>query len=612
MPLYIFEETEKLTLSEYKWLTYGQVYAKVINFAKGLLETYDLVGKKIAIFMDTCKEWQIAAYSCYATRIGVVTFYANLGEEAIGYGLQQTSVSHLVTEGRLVPTIKKIASKCPKLKHIIYTTHLSDPLDLEDITLLQFEEIEKMGEKSSKVLCPPEPGDLAVLMYTSGSTGQPKGVKISHRQAASATYGFLYYVLIVSFFADGARFVPEDVYIAYLPLAHILELVAEMALLSVGASLGFGSPSTLSCSSPRIKSGTKGDLVALRPTLMAAVPAIMDRIRKGVMDRLAGSSFLVRYLFQWAYNARKAARKRGKDTPFWNAVIFKKISALLGGRMRLCLSGGAPLSQKTQEFINVVFGIPVLQGYGLTETTGVVSLSHPRDKSYGRVGCPVATMEIKLVDWEEGGYFVSDSERGTIGLPRGEICIAGENLCAGYFADDEKTNEDFVADPTGKLWFHSGDIGQLHPDGCLEIIDRKKDLVKLQMGEYVSLGRVESVLKCSKYVDNICLCANPYKKFTVAVICPVRLKIELFATNKSIEYGTLEELYANKEVIAEVLQSLQEEAKKAQLKRFETPSRIHLTTDLWTPETELVTTALKIKRKELNSHYRKEIENMYR
>ena len=192
--------------------------------------------------------------------------------------------------------------------------------------------------------------------------------------------------------------------------------------------------------------------------------------------------------------------------------------------MRVILSGGAPLSPESHEFIRTCMGCPILQGYGLTETTACATVMTLDENSTGCVGPPVHGVSIRLENWEEGNYRVTDKPR-----PRGEIIIGGENITAGYYKQPEKTAEEYFTDSNGRRWFRSGDIGQMEEDGTLRIIDRKKDLVKLQFGEYVSLGKVESVLKTCPLVENICIYGDSARSYVVAIVCPDRLNFDRLA-----------------------------------------------------------------------------------
>jgi long-chain acyl-CoA synthetase len=416
-----------------------------------------------------------------------VTIYASLGEEALVHSLRQTEVTTVICDRKQLKKLLTISDQCETVKHAVYMEDIGDdsqPSPTGSSTnwaIESFSNLEKLGQQSPVPPNLPKSGDVAVIMYTSGSTGMPKGVVMSHANIVATVAGVSTLIPNLS---------KNDVYLAYLPLAHVLELLAEVTMIAAGASIGYGSPLTLTDTSNKIKHGTKGDTSELRPTLMTAVPAILDRVREGVMKKVDGTGTLVKTLFHIAYKRRVMAIEGswfgawGIEKMFWDALIFKKIKLVLGGRVRGMLSGGAPLSRDTQRFINVCFGAPIGQGYGLTETCAGATFSEWDDKSVGRVGPPVPSSYIKLINWEEGNYKVTDNP------PRGEIVVGGPSVTLGYFKNQEKTDEVFKVDERDLRWFYTGDIGQFHEDGCIEIIDRKKDIVKLQAGEYVSLGKV--------------------------------------------------------------------------------------------------------------------------
>eukprot|EP00121_Abeoforma_whisleri_P008437 Awhi_evm2s7745 len=278
----------------------------------------------------------------------------------------------------------------------------------------------------------------------------------------------------------------------------------------------------------------------------------------------------------------------------------------------MILCGGAPLAKDSQEFISAIFGVPICQGYGLTETCGGGTIALMSDKeSFGKVGGVIASLDLKLVDWEEGGYKVADRHDDSVKMPRGEIFLSGDCIASrGYYNMPEQTKESFVADSEGKVWFRTGDIGQIHPDGSLQIIDRKKDLVKLQQGEYVSLGKVESVLKAANYIDNMMIYADPLHSYCVALVT-VNKSIEAWATKNGIEVTEWKEFVHNPSVVAEVLSAIQTCAKSSKLQRFETPTKVYVCEEAWLPDTGLVTASLKLQRVPLKKKFAAEIQAMY-
>ncbi|PNX92297.1 long chain acyl-CoA synthetase 8-like protein, partial [Trifolium pratense] len=232
--------------------------------------------------------------------------------------------------------------------------------------------------------------------------------------------------------------------------------------------------------------------------------------------------------------------------------------------------------------------------------------SEADDYSVGRVGPPLPCGYIKLVSWEEGGYLSSDKP-----MPRGEVVVGGFSVTAGYFKNEDKTNEVFRVDEKGLRWFYTGDIGRFHPDGCLEIIDRKKDIVKLQHGEYISLGKVEAALASCDYVDSIMVHADPFHSYCVALVVASRQPLEKWAQETGIEYKDFSDLCNKPEAVTEVLQSISKAAKAAKLQKTEIPAKIKLLADPWTPESGLVTAALKLKREQLKAKFNDDLLKLY-
>mmetsp|Transcript_16179 Transcript_16179/g.21262 ORF Transcript_16179/g.21262 Transcript_16179/m.21262 type:complete len:719 (-) Transcript_16179:183-2339(-) len=594
---------EKYVLSDYNWITFKQAWNKSLNFGNGLKCLGVDRGDIVNFFADTKMEWQLAAQGCFQHGIVVATTYANLGEEAVTYGIDQTETEVVFTDAALVPLVSRILKHCPKVKHVIFTSdkrpedcslHKSDEEVAAMITAAgvechSFDQICSLGKASSDIpKAVVQPEDLAVIMYTSGSTGNPKGVMISHQNLSSACRG------LQDNIPDAG---PGDYYLAYLPLAHILELTAETCLLGAGAAVGYGSTKTVTDSSVCMDVGkSRGDAPQLRPTLMAAVPIIMDKIRAGVTKKVKEMGGLKAKLFSFAYAQKVKAMSRGHDAPLWNKLVFDKLrTTLLGGRLRFMASGGGPLSKKTQDFMNVVFCCPVGQGYGLTETMGSGTMVWCADRTSGRVGAPITCTEIKLIDWEEGGYYADpeccpDDNRQS--NPRGEVVFGGNNVSLGYFKNPEKTAESYYIDDEGKRWFRTGDIGEMYPDGVLALIDRKKDLVKLSGGEYVSYGKLEPLIRNSEHVDNCMVHADPNENHCVVITTRVP--------------GADTEVHETT-----ILEDIQRILREAGCVKFEIPKKIHVSDIIWGPDNDLCTAALKLKRHNLRRYYSEHLEVLY-
>ncbi|MBA0691929.1 hypothetical protein Goari_009530, partial [Gossypium aridum] len=594
---------EKLHYGEYVWLTYAETFAAVCYFASGLVQLGHKKGERVAIFADTREEWFIALQACFRRNVTVVTIYASLGEEALCHSLNETEVTTLICGAKELKKLVNISGQLDKIKHVICMDDEIPTAVSGRWAVTSFADVQRTGYENPVDADLPIAADVAVIMYTSGSTGLPKGVMLTHGNILAT-------VAAVKTIIPGIG--SKDVYLAYLPLAHILELAAEHLIVAVGGILGYGSPLTLTDTSSKIKPGTKGDASALAPTLMAAVPAILDRVRDGVRKKVDAKGGLSKKLFDLAYSRRLSAINGswfgawGLEKYLWDLLVFKKVRAILGGRLRFLLSGGAPLSPDTQRFINICFGTPIGQGYGLTETCAGGTFSEVDDTSVGRVGAPLPCSFIKLVDWPKGGYLTSNSP-----MPRGEILIGGPNVTLGYFKNEEKTKESYRVDERGVRWFCTGDIGQFHFDGCLEIIDRKKDIVKLQHGEYVSLGKVETALSICPYVDNIMLHADPFHSFCVALVVASQQMVEDWASKQGITFTDFADLCEKEETIKEVHSSLAQTAKKSRLEKFEIPAKIKLISSPWTPESGLVTAALKIKREAIRRAFSEDLAKLY-
>mmetsp|Transcript_654 Transcript_654/g.1150 ORF Transcript_654/g.1150 Transcript_654/m.1150 type:complete len:689 (-) Transcript_654:210-2276(-) len=596
---------EKFVLSGYNWITYRQAYTKSIDFGAGLVALGMEKGDIINFYADTKAQWQLGCQGCLSSGFCVATIYANLGAEAVAYSVNQTECSVLFTDCDLIPIIEKVIDGCPNLKHIVFTSdnrpanhpaHTSDDKIREmlnkhsSIQAHSFDEVVQLGEASSKNALPEvNPEDSGVIMYTSGSTGNPKGVVISHRNLVAGIAGCSEAICGMG---------TDDVYLAYLPLAHILELIAECSLYSCGVAVGYGSPKTLTDASVCIEPGAcKGDATELRPTLMAAVPMIMDKIRAGVLAKVNGTGGIAKRLFDIGYKRKLQAISNGNDSPFWNRILFDNIRArLLGGRVRYMLSGGGPLSKETQDFMNVVFCCPVGQGWGLTETVGVATICWPNDRTAGRVGAPICSMQIKLEDWEEGGYYANPSSAPKDQRhphPRGELLLGGPQITMGYYKEPEKSDEAYFVDDKGVRWLRTGDIGEIYPDGVVAIIDRKKDLVKLSGGEYVSLGKLEPIIRDSDYVDNAMVYCDSQKSYCVAIV-------QVSEAGKKV---------SDEKIKSDVASLL----KKSNCAKFEIPKNIKVEREIvWGPENDLCTAALKLKRRNLVQHYDETLQELYK
>lgn len=526
----------------------------------------------------------------------IVTAYDTLGPEGLQHSINESEASLCFINGDQLPVVNKILSNCRSINAIVYRGE-AKPKHLQQLKLqhtqikhiLSYEELVKLGQAYPVDVVKPQASDLCCIMYTSGSTGNPKGVMLTHGNVVAAIGGvcrLLQHLLE-----------PNDTMMAYLPLAHVLEFLVENLCIFLGVTLGYGSIRTLTDASVK---NCKGDLQEFGPTIMTGVPQVWETIRKTVLNKVAERGPRIEKIFMGAVGLKKLLRDYNFSAGLLDKVIFKNVKKQLGGNLRYCLSGGAPVSAETQDFLSLAV-CPILQGYGLTESVGMCAIMAPEQWALAEVGSPVPCVEVKLMDQPEIGYLHTNEPR-----PQGEIWIRGPSITVGYYKQDDLTKEAITEDG----WFKTGDIGEWTERGTLTIIDRLKNLVKLSNGEYIALEKLESCYKSSTMVENLCVYADPLYPKPVALLVPVDSALRKLLAENGIENEDWDALCANKEARKVVLKVLQDQAKNSGLRGAEIISDVWICKDLWTTEMGLLTAAQKLKRKEINHAYEKELKEM--
>ena len=503
------------------WRTFEEVHKELHQFGAALKKcgmvsapdttTLEKVKTpcRLAIFENTCAEWMIACMGAFSQGMTVTTVYATLGMDAVVEAVQDNIISVLVCNKKDVARLVGKISHMPTLNTIVYISDLVAPTDTIDIPraphgvkIVSFEEFVASGDIKAFPPSPPKKDSTAVVMYTSGSTGKPKGVIVKHSQILACVAA----AETVLPLKDG-----EDVYLAYLPLAHIMEMVAEFIFIALGCTLCYSEPKSLT----ETGSYPKGALEVFQPTLMVAVPKIWDIMKKSVQATVAKESATKQYLVKTALDWRSFCLSIGMDTPFLNKLVFKKIKQKVGGKLAYALSGGGPLNAEVQDFVRTAFGITFVQGYGLTETTAICCVQALDDLRPGIAGVVSPSVELKLESTPDvcdkaGQAYLSTDRTDVNGNKvwgRGEVVVRGVNITSGYYMEPEKTKEVYEdPDKSGYYWFHTGDIGQFMDDGSLRIVDRKKNLVKLKVRRRLTPidtptmdGRHPSMWICSRF-----------------------------------------------------------------------------------------------------------------
>jgi len=358
----------------------------------------------------------------------------------------------------------------------------------------------------------------------------------------------------------------KEVILAYLPLAHIFELVLENLLIFVGGTLGYGNPRTLSDTSVK---NCAGDMRELRPTVMVGVPQIWETVRKGVVGKVEQGSPVVRALFWGAFNYKTFMSARGLPAAgILDGIVFKKVRELTGGRLRFIMNGASGVADTTKHFLSMVLA-PMLTGYGLTETAANGALGCPLEYTADAIGPPPASVDVKLVSIPDLNYSTKTTP------PQGEIWIKGPAVFKEYYKNPEETAKSFEDG-----WFKTGDIGEFDKNGHLRVIDRVKNLVKMQGGEYIALEKLESVYRGSQLVQSIMIEASGEHPRAIAVIYPN----ERVFPDKAKEMGIDEhDMYTNAKMRSLVLKDMISYGKKAGLSPMEMIAGVVITDEEWTP-----------------------------
>ncbi|KAJ5113227.1 Long-chain-fatty-acid--CoA ligase 1 [Penicillium angulare] len=589
-------------LSGYTYKSFLEYEQLCLQLGAGLRKLGLEKDNRIHLYGATSAHWLAMSHGAASQSITIVTAYDTLGEEGLKHSLKQTASDAIFLDPALIKSLLNVLGDIPSIKRIIYNTDNEvkqedlDKLksDFSHITVLSIEDLRKSGEENPVDPVPPTPEDLCCIMYTSGSTGAPKGVSLTHANVIAATAGVNEIV--------GPYIDTSDSLLTYLPQAHILEFMFENLCLYWGGTMGYGNPKTLSDVSVR---NCKGDIREFKPTILVGVPAVWESVKKGVLNNLGKTSFILKGMFWGAMAAKTFLLNNGFPganfgAGILDAVVFKKLKEATGGRLRILMNGGGPISKDTQKFLSMAIA-PMIGGYGLTETAAMGALNDPMAWNPEALGDIPASIEVKLVDFPDAGYFTKNTP------PQGEIFIRGGSVTSGYFDNEEETKSALTEDG----WFMTGDIGEFDSHGHLSIIDRKKNLVKTQNGEYIALEKLESVYRSCPVVGNICVYAAEDQDKPIAIIVPVEAALKKIASENGVKGDTLETLVHDEKIQRLVLQQLQSSGRAGGLKGIEIVSGVVLSDEEWTPQNGFMTAAQKLQRKKIVNQYKSQVDKAY-
>ncbi|XP_013156125.1 long-chain-fatty-acid--CoA ligase 5 [Falco biarmicus] len=576
----------------YQWLTYRQVLDRAQYLGSGLLQKgcKPSSNQFIGIFAQNRPEWIISEYACYTYSMVAVPLYDTLGPEAIVYIVNKADINIVICDK---PEKAQILlenceqEKTPYLKTIIlmdlFDKELKDRGAKVGIEILALQEVEELGRNNIREPVPPKPEDLCIVCFTSGTTGNPKGAMLTHQNVVANAAAFLRST------ENTVECTSSDVTMSYLPLAHMFERVVQTVVYSCGAKVGFFQGD--------IKLLTD-DMKTLKPTLFPVVPRLLNRIYDKIQS--GAKSPVKRCLLNFAVIMKMAEIKQGiiRNDSIWDKLIFKKVQETMGGRVRIMVTGAAPISPSVLTFLRAALGCQIFEAYGQTECSAGCTFSMPGDWTTGHVGAPLACNIIKLDDVEEMNYYSSNNE--------GEVCIKGPNVFKGYLKDPEKTAE--AIDKDG--WLHTGDIGKWLPNGTLKIIDRKKNIFKLAQGEYIAPEKIENVYIRSAPVAQVFVHGESLRSFLIGIVVPDPETLPEFAAKLGVK-GSYEDVCKNPAVKKAILEDMVRLGKEAGLKSFEQVKDLYIHTEMFSVENGLLTPTLKAKRTELVKVFQKQIEALY-
>ena len=563
-------------------ISWNELSTSYRNVARGLLQLGLEKGDHIAILSENRPEWVFADLGILAIECVDVPLYWTLTAAQIEYILKDCSAKAIfVSNTEYLEKVMIVKPSLPDLVKVVIFEHTAGE-QLPD-GVMSLDELLAMGESA-----PPEVweslgrcfsvscgNDLATIIYTSGTTGEPKGVMLSHTNFLSNVEAVLKRIKVTE----------DDSCLSFLPLSHVFERVALYLFLYVGGTINYAESID----------GLIGNMSEVHPTILVSVPRIYEKAYGKILDKVREGSFIKRWIFYWALRTgREVSTKLQAGKPLGgklerhlriaDKLVFSKLRDTFGGQMKLMISGGAALSKEIGEFFHAA-GLVILEGYGLSETSPVISANTLEDLRFGAVGHPLPGVEVK---------FAKD----------GEILARGPNIMLGYYNRPDETEEAIDSDG----WFHTGDIGHMDEDGFLVITDRKKSLIVTSGGKNIAPAGIENALSVDKFISQA-FAYGDGKNYITALIVPDWERVEKYAAEHNVPFSQREDLCTDPAIIGLIRKRLDQAM--VDFARFEQVKKFKLMCNEFTQEDGEVTPTLKLKRKEITRRYRKDLDSLY-
>jgi long-chain acyl-CoA synthetase len=569
---------ERLTSeTELSGIGYDETHRIVKGVAASLTQQGVERGDRAAILSENRSEWALVDYGCLCAGVIDVPIYTTLSARQVAYLLEDSGAKlvFVSTRDQMNKAIEARVSSPQEILIVVFNMIAELPdgvMSWASFLAAGADSADAWSDEDFRAAAlEAQPYDTATVLYTSGTTGDPKGVMLTHNNVASNVLATCL-VLEVS---------DADNTISFLPLSHILQRMADYVFFRSGCSLAY----------PRSVETLVDDMKVVRPTIVVSVPRIYEKIYNGVMD----ASGLKKKLIDWAVSVADRAIElslAGKELGgllalkyrIADKLVFSKVKNAVGGRIRYFISGGGPLAPTLNRFFNSI-GMPILEGYGLTETSPVTNLNSTEASRIGTVGKAVPGTEIKIAG-------------------DGEILVRGPQVMKGYYGNPDATNE--VLDVDG--WFSTGDIGEIDSDGFLSITDRKKDIIVTAGGKNVAPQPIENLLKTNRFVEQVVMIGDR-RRYCCLLIVPAFAALEKWASENGISWSDRTELVSS----APVLGHMEREVfgMLTDLASFQTPKKIALLEEELSIENGFLTPTLKIKRRVVHERFDSVIDELY-
>ena len=566
-----------------KWhsISSDEMLLRAENIALGLYSLGLRRGEQVAILAANSPDWTLTDAGCQFAGVIDAPIYTTLAPNSVKYILKDSGAKiFFLQNAKTYERVKEILPECSEIEKIV----LFDSSNVEAENVISLADLEKSGEKlkSEKpellkdLAAAIEPNDVATLIYTSGTTGEPKGVMLSHENIISNVIDV----------GANLSFSADDKPLSVLPLSHVFERSGMYLYILNGMAVYYAES---------IEKAAE-NLSEVKPTIFVGVPRIFEKVYAKAKFGSAQESVVKGAIFDWAIAVGKEYALRveqNKEIPYFLAMkhavadnfVFSKLREFFGGNLRFCITGGAALSDDIYLIFNGA-GISILQGYGLTETSPVISTNTTENHRLGTVGKPIRNVEIRIAE-------------------DGEIEVSGPNVMLGYFNKPEATKKTFTEDG----WFKTGDIGETDGDGYLKITDRKKELFKTSGGKYIAPSPIEQCIKASRFVNQVVLIGNS-RKFPAALIVPNFEQLESYAKLKELKIKSHAEFCTHPLIVDLVERQIIKLTEH--LSRYEKVKKIALLENELTVEGGELTPTLKMKRRIIDEKYYEIIEKIYK